>query len=225
MKKLTALLKLLPYLCAGAVLLNASSAKAASLITFDGLGLSDYGDIPGTYGDNLPGTPNIQVEYRTFDLGTGATLYNNLDFWTTNYGDLQNIAFPVNNGSLGEISLIPDAGFSVTLNSFDLGGWFQTDQIDQTVRILDENFNILADYSPFNVEGDNGRSSFSPNLTRNGRIRIQFGPSWNTGIDNISFAQGGTATGVPTPALVPGLVGLGLSVWRKRKLDATQSQT
>jgi hypothetical protein len=217
MKKFTALLKLLPCLCVGAVLFNASSAKAASLLTFDGLGLSNYGDIPGTYGDNLPGTPNIKIEYRTFDLSTGDTLFNNLDFWTTDYGDLQNVAYPAQVNSMGEISLIPDAGFSVTLNSFDLGGWLRRDQVDQTVRILDENFNILANYSPFNVEGDNGRSSFSPNLTRNGRIRIQFGPSWNTGIDNISFAQGGAATGVPTPALVPGLVGLGVSVWRRRK--------
>jgi hypothetical protein len=222
MKKFPLLLKLLPCLCIGAISFNSEAAKAASLLTFDGLRLDDFANIPGSYGDNLPDTSNIQIEYRTLDAISGVTLADNLSFWSTGYGDLENVAFPTSNGYLGEIALIAQAGYSVTLNSFDLAGWPLSDQLAQTVRILDGNFNILANYSPVNVEGDSGRTSFSPNLTQSGTIRIQFGPSWNTGIDNIGFSQG-TAAAVPTPALLPGLIGLGLGAWRRRKAE-TESQ-
>lgn len=222
MNKRSLWLQLLPCLCAGAVVCNAEAAKAASLLSFDGLSLPLSGSIPGTYGDNLLDTPNIQIEYRTVNPITGATFADHLDFWPTDYGTLTDVAYPVSNGYLGEISLIPEAGYAVTLESFDLAGWRQTDQLNQTVRILDEGFNILLDYSPFTVEGDAGFSAFTPMITRAGTLRIQFGPSWDTGIDNVRFSQSGVP--VPTPALLPGLIGLGLSAWRKRQQKHEHSE-
>jgi choice-of-anchor C domain-containing protein len=164
--------------------------QVSSVLDFEGLGLSGRGDIPSTYGDRLPSTPNVTVDYRTVNASDGTTAANNLDFWTTRYGDLTNVAYPVQNGQIGEISLIPDDGFAVTLNSFRLGGWPTRDQNNQTVRILDEEFNTLLDYSPFDVEGDSGSSLFTPAITSAETIRIQFGPSWYVGIDDISFNQG-----------------------------------
>jgi hypothetical protein len=35
-----------------------------------------------------------------------------------------------------------------------------------------------------------------------------------------TYFYSGNATPVPTPALLPGLIGLGLGLWRKRKAEA-----
>lgn len=39
-------------------------------------------------------------------------------------------------------------------------------------------------------------------------------------VNNLRVGQ--AATPIPTPALLPGLIGLGLSVWRKRKAAAAE---
>lgn len=39
--------------------------------------------------------------------------------------------------------------------------------------------------------------------------------------DNLSFAAAPPATPVPTPALLPGLVGMGVAAWRKRRSEVT----
>jgi hypothetical protein len=218
--KLTLKIVTLASLSIGCLVTSVDTAKAASVINFDDLApsLFNYAPIPGDYGSNLLSTPDIAVEYRTLTT-SGTTIANNLSFWNNGYSGLTNVAFPTQNSHLGEISFIPRAGYSVTLNSFDLSGYF-ADQPDQTVRIMDEFYNILQDYPFFNVEGNSGPSSFNPNLTRAGILRLQFGPSWNTGIDNIRFDQSLT-TSIPTPALLPGLIGMGAAAYRKRKGAAT----
>ncbi len=185
----------------GAVALAfALNTAEATILTFDSLG----GNIPGTYGDNVSAlcdgvgcygrgngfTPNITVEYRTLSVGggSGGTLSNVLGFWPTNYGDLVNNAFPVNPTSTGEISLVPEPGRSIRLNSFDLAGWPNTSYSNQPLRILDENYNVLMEFSPFFVPGQ-GHATVTPNLTHGGILRIQFGNNWNVGIDNINFDQ------------------------------------
>ena len=44
--------------------------------------------------------------------------------------------------------------------------------------------------------------------------------------DNLSYAQfnGGDPAVVPTPALLPGLIGMGIAAWRKRKGEAAESE-
>lgn len=46
------------------------------------------------------------------------------------------------------------------------------------------------------------------------------GDAWGNASAELSFAIEGDTTPVPTPALLPGLIGLGLGVWRKRKAEA-----
>ncbi|PSB00613.1 hypothetical protein [Merismopedia glauca] len=203
--------------------------------------LADYDDIPSTYGDNVNSTsdavgsylkgngftPNITVDYRGVNPADGSSsFFDNLDFWSTDYGDLQNIAYPVVDGTLGEISLTPQTGYKVKLNSFDLAGFLRADQPNQTVRILDANYNVLLDYSPFNVEGDSGHSTFLPNLISSQTIRIQFGNSWNTGIDNINFDQVAN-NAVPEPATILGSLAFsifGANSLRKRQNKKVKSQ-
>lgn len=182
-------------------LLSFSNLVHSTILTFEGLGLPNYGEIPQAYGDNVVNisdgvgnylegngfTSNIRLEYRTLSPGDGTTIEEHVEYWDLQYGDLADVAFPSVNGNLAEISFVADPGWLVRLNDFDIAGWPNQTQSEQTVRILDGAFNPLVDYSPVDITGID-HDSFSPNIT--GQIlRIQFGPSWNTGIDNINFDQ------------------------------------
>ena len=200
----------------------------ATILTFQDLGLSNGGIIPEMYGDNVNSlndgigsyeegngfTPNVVVDYRTVSVSNGSTISNNLRYWDSGYGDLADVGYASVNGALAEISLTPDAGYFVRLNSFDLAGFPGSTQPNQTVRILDKDFNILVDYSLFDVTGS-GSDMFSPDILASDTIRIQYGPSFNTGIDNINFDQ----QAVPEPLTILGAgTAIAFGTGFKRKL-------
>lgn len=221
----------------GAGALFAVSAHA-TILTFDlSPAVPNYGDIPGAYGDNVNAasdsvgsyfmgngyTPNITTEYRTWQISTNTVVYNNLDFWDFNYGDLVNVAFGVSSANhFAEITLVPEPGWAIRLNSFDLAGYSRIDHPNSQVRIMDAaNETVLIDYSPVTVLGAGGitgtHSTFTPNLTYGNAISIRFGYNdWNIGIDNINFDQ---VTVVPEPEtyamLLAGLGLLGFMAYRK----------
>ena len=210
----------------GAGVLLAASAQA-TVLTFDlSPDLPDYGDIPGSYGDNVNAasdavgsylmgngyTPNVTTEYRTWQISTNTVAYNNLDLWHSNYGDLSKVAFGVTSADhFAEITLVPEPGWAIRLNSFDLAGYYVSDHPGSQVRILDGASNtVLLDYSPVTILGAGGtHSTFTPNLTFVGPVSIRFGYNdWNVGIDNINFDQ---VTAVPEPETYAMLLaGLGL---------------
>ena len=223
---------------------SVGSAQATEL-TFNIAGLVPFDNIPTAYGDNVTSTtmgpfsygmgngftPNITVDYRTLNVGSigtgGGTLHNNLDWWNFNYGDLVNVAYPVDPVSAGEISFVPEPGWAVRINSFDLAGWPDVDMPNQPLLILDGAYNVLLSLGPILVQGDFAgprHTTVTPNLTFAGIVRIQFGNNWNVGIDNINFDQVPTGVGpaVPEPSglALAGLGALGLAgvVWRRRRV-------
>lgn len=202
----------------------------ATILTFDGLGLPNYGDIPGSYGDNVTAlsmpsgnygqgngfTPNVAVEYRTWRISDNSLIANNLDYWSTDYGDLVGVAFPTTSGdAFAEISLIAESGWNVLLNSFDLGGWSMR-TYDNRVRILDGNGTVLFEQNPATILGAGGtHSTFTPNLSAN-VIRIQYGfNNWNIGIDNVNFDQ--TPVPLPASAYLFGSALMGLIASRRKR--------
>jgi hypothetical protein len=186
-----------------AVLAWAGTAQG-SILTFDIQGAYQYMPIPGAYGDHIGSlnsgafsygagtdlTPNIGIAYRSLDPVTGVTTSPDISYWDVRYANLVNVAYPTHPGDMGEISLIPDPGWKVRLNSFDLAGYWPNgpDYPDQPLRILDSAGNVLADYSPLYVSGTEVLT-ITPNLEVEGTIRIQFGANWNIGITNVSFDQ------------------------------------
>lgn len=219
----------------GAGVLLATSAQA-TILTFDlDPAVPNYGDIPESYGDNVNAasdvvgsyfmgngyTPNVTTDYSTWKISTDTVAYNNLDFWTTGYGDLTNVAFSVVSGDhFAEVTFVPEPGWGIRLNSFDMAGYSYSDHPGSQVRILDGSSNtILIDYLPVTILGAGGtHSTFTPGLTHNGPLSIRFGYNdWNVGIDNINFDQ---VAVVPEPeAYVMLLAGLGLVgfIVRRRK--------
>jgi hypothetical protein len=88
--------------------------------------------------------------------------------------------------------------------------------------------------TPFNIEAGNYLLSIintlpadagnewgwaTHNLAGNAYLRVP-GGAWENLSGELSFAIEGNTTPIPTPALLPGLIGFGLSVWRKRKAEA-----
>lgn len=204
-----------------AFLLGASAQ--ASVLTFDGLGLAYYGDIPSTYGDNITSlndgvgtylqgngfTPNITTSYGTRRISDGAVGSANLDFWPDSYGNLTNVAFPVErSGYYGEITLTPASGWNVVLNSFDLAGWPNLNFFNQPVQVLDALGVVLFDASGTVFGAMGTHSSYFPNISSTGALTIRYGDNWDVGIDNINFDQRLSAS-VPEPGSIA-LLGLGL---------------
>ena len=224
---------LLQTMLAGAGVLLAASAHA-TILTFDlDPAVPNYGDIPGSYGDNVNAasdavgsylvgngfTPNITTDYRTWQISSDTVTDNNLDFWATGYGDLTNVAFSVTSSNhFAEITLVPEPGWAIRLNSFDVGGYYITDHPSSQVRILDGTSNtILVDYSPVTILGTGGtHSTFTPGLTHEGPLSIRFGYNdWNVGIDNINFDQVAVVPEPETYAML--LAGLGLVGFMARR--------
>jgi hypothetical protein len=213
-------------------LVMAAEPAGATILTFEALDVHDGDPVPAAYGDNVnplcdgdeccdtigcyaPGngfTPNVAVEYRTIHPSSGTRIYEKVKYWEDDYGDLEDVAIAADNNMITEISLVPEPGFRVVLNQFDLAGWRKQDVEGQLVRIVDADRRVLIDFSPVHVEGGStvnpDDSSDSANwwdlfrwygthttitmpmpIVSSATIRIQFGTSWRVGIDNIDFDQ------------------------------------
>ena len=196
-----------------AVGLLISSNASATVLDFEGLGLSIYQSIPQTYGDNTGTTPNVEVSYSVVDGSGNPHLTESVEYWGSSYGDLSGVAFSGANGWFAKITLTPDSGFDVILNSFDMAGYPQTDLALDSLEVVSGSGVQLWDSGVTTILGAGPtRSSFSPNITSSGPISIIWGTNWNIGIDNIDFSQRQTQTGiaVPEPTTLA-LLGLGLA--------------
>jgi hypothetical protein len=130
-------------LATGAACLLGSIAPAKALvINFDNLNFPNP-VIPSSYGS----TANTTVSYKTINPDNNTVLTNNLGFWTTGYSQLNRVAYPLFHGALGEIAFTANAGYQVTLNSFNLGAYNQTNRNNTILRILDGVGNEL--FNPF----------------------------------------------------------------------------
>lgn len=210
-----------------ATLAVVGATAQATVLTFADLGLSNYGAIPQTYGDNVTGpggtggsylqgngwTPNITTSYLTVDAN-GAETSPSISYWGTGYGDLLNSAFPASSGRYARVTLTPAAGWDVVLNSFSLAGYPQANLTADRIRVIGANGNELWSSSNLLVNGVGpSRSNYAPNLRSSGPLTIEFGTNWNIGISNINFDQ---ANPVPEPTTLAGL-GIAALLLQRRK--------
>lgn len=164
-----------------AVLLASGAAQAYELRFQDGYTqnaeaiASDYGSVAGV-----------------IDVFIEASNGANLLFWA---GDYSGNAAAYAQNSVGVITLTPLAGATVTLDSFFLGGWPNT---DRNIRYIVDDLataGIDVEVDPAFVSGTNGLG-VTPGLSSAQGIRITFGPDgFNGGINNIVFS----VSAVPEP--------------------------
>lgn len=130
-------------------------------------------------------------------------------------------------------TITPDSGKTVTINGLNLA-------LKPSGQSAPTNFLIRSSVDSF--AADLFTSLVSPNVWTS--FTPTFGPlvgtspvtfriyGFNTGtgnadnldIDNVALQGSVAATAVPTPALLPGLVGMGLSLWRKKQKEGTMAE-
>jgi hypothetical protein len=173
----------------------AGKAEVGSFSSEEVRGLSEY---------NLTGlaTGPAFVTFNVFKLGGLFNGTNNFPFT----GNINVVAYAGNNTenisdfqdpSIGTVGTFSTAGLALgNILSFDIS-------------------------SIYNNALTNSLSSLG--------IRLQFADGTDTGggaltFDNFRLTSDNQTTDVPTPALLPGLIGLGLNVWRKRKAETSEQE-
>ncbi len=191
------------------------------VLNFDDLTLNNYDPIPASYGDTL--VANIaDIQYRTLNAGDFSLYESHLEFWNNDYGDLTKVAYPSANGMVAEIAIVPASGYGVKLVSFDMAGYSHADLTNTVMRILDGSGNVLQNFAAEGavaIQGDGTgpqHSTFTPNLTFAGTVRLQWGTNWNVGLDHLRF-EAVPLSAIPEPSTWA-LLGLGAVVvlgWRR----------
>lgn len=179
------------------ILALTSSAASAALLTFD-TNINPNGSFEQGLGD----IANLDVANATLGAFSGAAIASYLVHETSGYGDLTDIARGAAPHSVGSLTFSPDAGYEVTISSFDVGAW--TAYGNQRFVIYDENYNAL-----WGVQSDTaafGHLTFTPNVTFAGTVHLQWGFNYYMGIDNLTYSVAPTGA-VPLPAGLPLLVG------------------
>lgn len=146
--------------CACSLLMAASAAGHATILTFDQyrvagtvLPTTSGGSIPTDYGDRVTGSPmDVPGGQFTYgNLGEGFTPNVVVDvfavsntvpnpgvgLWVDLYGDLTNVAIGSNNSGSLNVRMTADPGFEALIYGFDLAGWPQADFTISAVRVLD----------------------------------------------------------------------------------------
>lgn len=165
--------------------------------------------ISGSYGD-VAGV--VDVSYLSPNFEAPATLR----WWQSNYNDLFGVLY--SGSGPARIELKPAvAGTLITLNSFDMGAWFnRTGQT--TVNVATSDGVILGSYSgPIGMGSTNHYTWDKPVSSTTG-LRIEFMDEAHfVGIDNINFSVGA----VPEPStyglMLAGLMGIGIVARHRRR--------
>lgn len=196
-------------LTAAAALTCAASTAQATVLTFDGIGNPVLTPaIPHAYGDRVTATtdsngymygqgngftPNMQVDYVPDNSNFGA-----FTVWQ-GYGDLIS-AMGHNSFSVpGEVVFTPDAGYAVTLNSFDIAGYGNTYMA--SIQVLNGAGDVLYT-GPTSVPGIGTHLTLldTPITGAVGDVLpIRVEDLGDTALDNINFSQG-LGQSIPEPA-------------------------
>ncbi len=160
---------------------------------------SDYQALPPGYGDRVTAAVQNGFKYGTAggttpkivaDYGTSSTTLEN---WQSGYGNLPNVVFSAPNGSKFTMKLTADAGYNVSLSSFDMASFGSSYTIN-SITVTDGSGHSLFSKTKALIPNGTTHShfSFSAPLTASSLI-IGFDSSnsggFNVGMDNVQFSQ------------------------------------
>lgn len=217
-------MKITTFVMTTALLCGISApAAASSILTFNVTGISNSQAINQSYGDRIAGPSDAVGAYGT-DNGQYTpnvlTVYGAAgeapDLWTTGYGDLTNIFFnDTDSDTTLTLTLLADAGFQVSLLSFDIGSFVTAGQTIQGARVLNAATSAVLWSVGSTFVPHTSHLNLAPNVSANSlMLEINLtglgGVSDDIGIDNVQFSQSAvTAAPVPEPATLS-LLGIGL---------------
>ena len=202
-----------PLVTATILAIAGATAAPAAVMRFNDV-WANYGAFDDTLGD----IAHLDVTNRTRnDFGNASVYEEHIEHWRRNFSDLRHVAYPSAPGKVGELAFAPDAGYSVTIESFDIGTWYKGAPKIGSFFIYDSSWNVL--WSLENTLFSGNAITVFPNVT--GAAYFQWGKNWDIGIDNFKYsvAQDDNLTAVPLPASLPllafGLFGL-MALGRRR---------
>ena len=201
---------------------------SASVLTFAGNicngggSCGAFSPIDQSYGDQA----GVDVQYR-YDSTLAADAANSLQYWPNNYNNLVDVAFGTPGSNGASIFFAPAAGYSVTLNSFDIGAYSNRIGASSQYTIFDGLGNTLYSSGAILVGlPGNIANSYLVGLTSSNGIGLKWGPeSYNVGVDNIDFSvQRIGAGGVPEPAtwamMLLGMGAIGFAMRRQPRPES-----
>lgn len=176
---------------------------------------SNYSEIGQNYGDV---SGSLDVSHRSFVAASGDTYEAFLKYWQSSYSDLVDVAWGGANSTAygSEISFAPEAGKTVTLNSFDFGDYVDRNY-GSSVKIYDGTGSLLLwDGGSFNPGVT--ATHFAPAISSANGLVLRWGPDgYDVGIDNISVS----VTAVPEPGtwamMLAGMGAIGTLARRRRR--------
>ncbi len=180
---------------------------------------TNYDPAPQSFGDHL--NLNVSNQTRT-GFGDASTLCGSIEMWGAGYSSLSSAGFACTDGNVGEFFFEPLNGNSVTLNSLSIGSYLaSTNGVGpsraMSVRVFDSNWSELYSFSG-NVTTT---QQLLPAVSSSTGLYLQWGTSWNTGVNLISTTVGSNQAPVPEPSSVlllsAGLGLIGMSAARRRR--------
>ncbi|MDH4392827.1 MAG: PEP-CTERM sorting domain-containing protein [Aquabacterium sp.] len=208
--------------CLAVAVAAACLPAQATRLTFDGpqsigaTSATGYGDriVAAGPGVTLDGgaTPNIVLNFVSL-------LANNPNFevYTAGYHTLGHALGDNNFNVPGYVELIPDAGWDVVLERFDLGSWGASSYTNSRVRIADAADTTLLDTGLFTFPGSTMLSYPANPIRSSTALRVYINDFGDLGLDNFQFSQ---AAAVPEPGTwalwLAGMGVLGMLARRRR---------
>ncbi len=196
----------------GSVLfMAAASGASAAVMTFDDI-WANYGAFDSSLGD----IAHLDVSNRTRNgFGNSSVYEQHIEHWRRGYSELRDVAYASRDGRIGELQFVPDSAYEVTIESFDVGTWWNGRRRMASFYIFDSDWNQIWSLEDAVFSGHS--TTVSANVT--GAAYFQWGSDWNVGIDNLNYSVDSNLTAVPLPASLPllglGLLGLGLAGRRR----------
>lgn len=194
------------------------SARAEVTLDFEDFGSTNQ-IVPDTYGDNLPGAPNIDLTWNT----DGWQTYQNWDGRSTVVQmDYDTVGSPILS-----LDLQADSGFGVYVREFELDEWAGGGDTVVNWSLISGGSTLYSgvwdEFSNANG-GNGGRTLIATGMDSSSAVfdtlQLQFelvsGDTTYVAMDNLTFGQV-TAVPEPSSALVLALGGLGAAVMRRRR--------
>jgi len=183
----------------------ATVSAHATVLTFDGVpngtigttvntGFGDRVTVAGA-GANLAGgaTPNIVLNFVPLLSGNP-----NFEVYASGYSGLASALGDNNFNVPGYIEFVPDAGWDVVLEGFDIGAWSSSSYPNSQVRVVDATGATLFDSGVFTFPGNTVLSYLSTPIRSASALRLYISDLGDLGLDNVRFSQ--AVSTVPEPS-------------------------
>tara|TARA_B110001454_G_scaffold189699_2_gene188451 strand:+ start:1807 stop:2310 length:504 start_codon:yes stop_codon:yes gene_type:complete len=122
----------------------------------------------------------------------------NFEVYASGYSGLVSALGDVSYDVPGYVEFVPDAGWDVVLESFDIGSWSFSNYPNSQVRVVDAVGTTLFDSGVFTFPGNTVSQFLTAPIRSSSALRLYINDFGDLGLDNVRFSQAVSA--VPEPS-------------------------